>query len=122
MTASRRAGNMAQSVGSGLADDDRRSLAERGDDEIRSRRMLVDISEIDKNGPATHPPAGFDIARPVADHDRTRAIDAEPFRGAAEHTRSGLAAIAIVALPMVTRLYVVERQQLIQPAMHLFDD
>ena len=83
--------------------------------------MFVDISEIDEDGPATRSAAGLHVARPVADHKRTCAVDAEPSCGAAEHAWFGLAAIALVALSVVASLDSVDREEVVQPSMHLFN-
>src|SRR5215831_21415138 len=83
--------------------------------------MLVSISEFDKNGRAADPAAGFDIARPIADHKGPPAVDAEPFRGTPQHSRFGLAASAAVALAVITGLNCIDRKLLGETAMDLLD-
>src|SRR5207248_5777546 len=78
-------GNRFERPYSALAQHNTCRLGKRLYDEIRSRRMLIAVAEINEDRAATSRTSSLDVAGPIANHEAPRAIDPELRRGTAQH-------------------------------------
>ena len=96
----------------GLVQDYVRGLGQIASGKIRFLPEFLRVAAINENRPAAGGMAAIHVAPAVADHPALRKVNAEFARGAQQHARLRLAAIAVgqTLAGMITDFHAVKRQ------------